>query len=81
MGSLRREQRVERQELDDGDPEATVYISGGGDRRSRGDTYHDDPECLRFKVDGRTELARKDAQRKWMGPCGWCVLEEGPNSD
>lgn len=77
--SRTREDRIERQGLDDGDPDDTVYTATGGHNGNR-KTYHDDENCARFKSDGRREMTREGAQRRWLSPCMVCVVGGGGSS-
>lgn len=73
-----RNEAVDRQDLDDGAPDEIVFMVSNGNSQNR--IYHEDPECHRLK--GRDiilrEYTRANAQRRWLGPCQWCVLEGEP---
>lgn len=82
MSTMTRDERLSRQDRDDGDGEDTVYVIQSGtmrdDRISTVNTYHDTEECPHFnrrKRDPR-EMSRKGAQLRWLGPCKICVLKE-----
>lgn len=73
---LSREAAIERQQLDDGDPDDDVYVPTNNRSVSR--VYHEDPECSSLKGRDVTlrEYSREAAQRRWCGPCQRCVLKE-----
>lgn len=77
---LSREAAIERQDLDDGGPQDTVYVPTN--KRSVSRIYHDDPECSSLKGRGATlrEYSREAAQRRWTGPCRRCVLQEADDA-
>lgn len=74
--SQTREDRIERQALDGGGPDETVYTSDNGHNGNR-KIYHDDEDCVRFQSDGRREMTREGAKRRWLGPCLVCVVDGG----
>jgi len=81
-GAPRREERVERAEADEGDPEETVYVKGNG-ISGGSKCYHRDPACSRLKCDPDEveETTREAAQRRWKSPCQWCCDEEPENTN
>lgn len=79
MPSPTREECLERQELDDGALNDTVYVvKKRGNFRVRGKTYHDDDECEAIQQSNGEPYphSREKAQRKWLAPCLRCVLPE-----
>lgn len=72
-GSLTREERLERQDLDLGDPDDTVHIQKNG-ISTASKAYHDDPECDRINRDKEDleDMSREEAQVRWRHPCGDC---------
>lgn len=71
-----RDERIQRQDLDDGADTDTVYLKNGGRAGSGATTYHDTPDCPRLtQSDGTREMTRRDAQLRWKGPCGTCTLD------
>lgn len=69
-GQTTREERLERQDLDTGDPDDDVVTT----QRA----YHDDPNCSHVEKAGesqiRRDLDRNGAQLRWLAPCWDCVL-------
>lgn len=68
-----REDRIQRQELDDGDPDDEVHTGPGSP------IYHDDRDCQRLKQVADDEIGtdtRRAEQRRWHAPCSWCVLDD-----
>lgn len=68
-----RDERLERQQRDPGDPEDTVYYRQGATSA----IYHDERDCQRLKQIPEDEIGsdpRRVEQRRWHGPCLWCVL-------
>lgn len=70
-----REERIDLQASDDGDPDDEVYVSARTNRNAR--AYHVDPDCnsLPNEIPYRV-ISRQAAQRRWLGPCRICVLDE-----
>lgn len=70
-----REERIARQEHDDGDPDDSVVYRKAHSRGARGIAYHDDPECPRIlHPEKYTDGTRREAQLRWLGPCQVCSL-------
>lgn len=79
-----RHRREERQNLDDGDPEDTVYRlppsnqydSGGWDTPKRhGRVYHEDEDCQYIRrYEDSLDDTREDAQEIGLAPCAVCIL-------
>lgn len=70
-----RDERIQRQNLDDGGDTDTVYLKDGGRSGSGATTYHDDPDCPRLNQSGGVrETTRRDAHLQWKGPCGTCTI-------
>lgn len=67
------EERIERQERDNGAPEDTVWQATGGSYKSL--RYHDDRNCSYLnQSDGDPEdMARAEAKARWLAPCTHCV--------
>lgn len=65
-----REDRLARQQLDDGDPEDTVYFV-------RGANFYHERDCyiLEQSTNSIDDDTREAAQRAWKAPCEQCVLE------
>lgn len=68
--NLTRDQRVDRQRLDDGDPDDSVYIGSG-----ESEAYHERPDC--GLLSDADETTRAAAQRRWRAPCQRCCLDGG----
>lgn len=72
--TVSREERLARQERDDGAPDDDVYRKRSHPIR----VYHDDRDChilVQSPGEPKTET-RAAAQRAWRAPCRWCVLGE-----
>ena len=75
---LRRAERIARQDADDGDPDADVYVQGRLDKqvKKRAKMYHARPDCSRIKSsadpDAYDTMSRRAAHHRWLGPCGIC---------
>lgn len=89
MSKPTRDERMRRQDHDDGDPDDTVYFvprrkretTGPASTKPRGSTYHEDPSCQAISRSGAEdpkETTRRDAKAKWLGPCTKCVLDGVP---
>lgn len=82
MGTRTREERVQRQRFDDGDPDDTVYLKIGGSGGNAAHTYHEDEDCDGLsRANDKVEKTRSTAQRAWKQPCARCVIspaEEEP---
>jgi hypothetical protein len=68
--STTREQRLERQALDDGDGDDRVYVAG-----HEADVYHERQGC--GLASEAHETTREAAQRRWLAPCTFCCLGGG----
>lgn len=66
-----RQRRVDRQALDDGDPDDRVWF------RSKGAVYHATRECAASQAGDRQPQpgTRRAAQRRWLAPCLHCILD------
>lgn len=64
-----REERIERQEQDTGDPDSRVLIS-----RKRSYTYHDRETCVNAPEEGKL-IPRREAKARWLAPCTRCVID------
>lgn len=71
MVYLSADERLERQELDDGDPGDEVYFGVGEWSKM----YHEDRGCQYFDSATVKSGARKAAQKRWLAPCSGCVLD------
>jgi len=84
MGNITRDELLERQEEDPGDPEDTVYVMAAGppgsDTRTTPRIYHDDEDCHNLD-DDPDESTRAEEQQRWRGPCKACVLDDVEVSD
>lgn len=70
-----RQERIERQNRDDGDLDDSVYLKVGGRAAVR--TYHDEADCPTINGGDVRERTRRGAQRAWKAPCRYCVLGDG----
>ncbi|RDZ61419.1 MarR family transcriptional regulator [Haloferax sp. Atlit-12N] len=70
MTDLSHQERKERIARDGGDPNDTVWRAG-----SQG-AYHEDRDCTRLSATKSKEATRKEAQKRFCYPCGFCVLGE-----
>lgn len=75
MSSLTRDDRLERQNLDDGDPEDTVFTGRHAPGNSGEHIYHDDPDCNRIRQDELKEWTRREAKLHWKAPGLCCVVD------
>lgn len=69
--NLPREERLARQQLDDGDPDEDVYLP----RTTRSLVYHE-PDCY-ILAQSNTEprsMPRRTAKQRWKAPCLRCIL-------
>lgn len=89
MSRPTREERLRRQDFDDGDPTDTVWYVPSKSRRTggtkatkpRGSSYHNDPDCHAIGRSDATEpddTTRQKAQDAWQSPCTKCVLDGIP---
>lgn len=72
-----REQRIDRQEQDNGDPDDTVWyvsVNGNGNR-----AYHENDDCQYIRHTEPKDTTREGAQKRWLAPCQNCILG-GPQS-
>lgn len=77
-----REQRLARQEHDDGDPETEVWYRSAHSRGGRASVYHADPECYQIlDPEKYTADTRRAAKLRWLAPCQVCVLKSVPGKD
>ncbi|ELZ84441.1 hypothetical protein C453_12881 [Haloferax elongans ATCC BAA-1513] len=74
MPSITQQERIERIEEDDGDPNDIVYLSSYYNQQA---AYHEDRDCSWFNVDDDNvkEKTRAWAQNRLRYPCGFCVLD------
>lgn len=78
MSSLTRDQRLARQDRDQGDPDDEVFIATTENSASH-QVYHDDKGCRHMRgQDGQT-TTRRAAQIRWLAPCLNCVIETAGN--
>lgn len=78
MSSMRREDRIHRQQRDDGDPTDTVYLKQTATATSGTKAvYHDTLECHQAPGDRSeyTTVERERAHDQWLSPCRMCVLD------
>lgn len=74
---MTREERLARQEDDEGDSDETVYLGRGGRAGNGTNTYHDNRDCnFLQRAETVTETNRKGAQCRWLAPCTHCVLDD-----
>jgi len=76
---MRRQERVARQERDEGDAQDTVYLPENPRGSGKGEAYHEDADCPQrqgARDDGVQEMTRADAQAAWFTPCRTCVLDD-----
>lgn len=74
---MKRADRIARQDRDDGAPDDDVYRQWRSEWNAAY-AYHEDRECRKLASvpDDAVELiTREAAQRKWLAPCAFCVLE------
>jgi len=71
MSGKSRQQRINEQDLDDGDLDDTIYYI----KKATADHYHEDPSCKLIPQESEPlDETRKYAQNRWMAPCPACVL-------
>jgi len=74
-GGRTREERLQLQERDDGDPGDAVYYARARTTNNKG--YHADRECKHLQDSELVvEVTREQAWAMGRYPCSWCVLEE-----
>lgn len=74
---MKREDRIARQDYDDGDPDDDVFHRLRS-KRNTAYAYHEDRECREMASvpdDAVEVITRRAAQHKWLAPCEFCVLE------
>lgn len=73
---MSREERIDRQALDDGDPEDTVWIKIGGMGGDGNGYYHNERGCAALKSANNVDDAtRQEAKERWRAPCGKCTVD------
>lgn len=73
MGSIKRSERIERIERDDGALDDKVVY---GPRNSV-NSYHESVECVNAPDEDRCKtITRRQAHRQFRAPCKNCVLDE-----
>lgn len=75
MRATTREERLARQERDDGDGDDTVVLAVGERHTANVTVYHEDADCSRLHECETRETTREAAQRRWLAPCLCCVLD------
>lgn len=74
---MRRDERLRRQEFDDGDPDDEVAVgkTNGGSGPTH---YHDNGDCPRLRGYENGEVVtvtRAAAQQRWRAPCTKCTVD------
>lgn len=75
---MRRHERLERQDDDDGDPDDTVFVVQAPRATGKGEAYHADADCAQRQpqTDSVQTMTRQNAQERWFCPCRACVLDD-----
>lgn len=79
----RRDERIELQKRDNGDPDDTVYVAIGHSRNHSCNTYHEDTDCIRLQNKDDEDLRPKTRSyilRSTKAPCKSCVLNGSENA-